>query len=120
MIIAFISTYEYIKVKGSCQRGKIVIIICFCDDSYERIVSDKIKSFYRVIHSKSLEGNLFLIIGRNRSFGSRHVRSSSGRHIKFRRRLTESRTQDVGNVIDGHEGIGIDLVDDFFYFRYFR
>ena len=33
MIIAFISTHEYIKVKGSCQRGKIVIIICFCDDS---------------------------------------------------------------------------------------
>ena len=33
MIIAFISTHEYIKVKGSCQQEKIVIIICFCDDS---------------------------------------------------------------------------------------
>ena len=59
MIIAFISTYEYIKVKDDCQQEKIVIIICFCDDSYERIVSDKIKSFYRVIHSKSFEGNIF-------------------------------------------------------------
>ena len=29
MIIAFISTYEYIKVKGDCQQEKIVIIICF-------------------------------------------------------------------------------------------
>ena len=120
MIITFISTHEYIKVKEDCQQEKIVIIICFCDDSYERIVSDKIKSFYRVIHSKSFEGNIFLIIGGNCSFGSRHVRSSSGRHIKFRSRLTESRTKDVGNVVNGHEGIGIDLVDDFFYFRYFR
>lgn len=120
MIITFISTHEYIKVKEDCQQEKIVIIICFCDDSYERIVSDKIKSFYRVIHSKSFEGNIFLIIGGNCSFGSRHVRRPAGRHIKFRRRLTEPRTQDVGNVIDGHEGIRIDLVDDFFYFRYFR
>lgn len=67
MIIAFISTHEYIKVKDDCQQEKIVIIICFCDDSYERIVSDKIKSFYRVIHSKSFEGNL-LFNNREESF----------------------------------------------------
>lgn len=42
MIIAFISFYQYIEVKEDCQQEKIVIIICFCDDSYERIVSDKI------------------------------------------------------------------------------
>lgn len=59
MIIAFISIHQYIEVKEDCQQEKIVIIICFCDDSYERIVSDKIKSFYRVIHSKSFEGNIF-------------------------------------------------------------
>lgn len=59
MIIAFISIYQYIEVKEDCQQEKIVIIICFCDDSYERIVSDKIKSFYRVIHSKSFEGEYF-------------------------------------------------------------
>lgn len=58
MIIAFISTYEYIKVKGDCQQEKIVIIICFVAILYERLFSDKIKSFYRVIHSKSFEGNL--------------------------------------------------------------
>lgn len=28
MIIAFISTHEYIKVKDDCQQEKIVIIIC--------------------------------------------------------------------------------------------
>ena len=67
MIIAFISFYQYIEVKEDCQQEKIVIIICFCDDSYERIVSDKIKSFYRVIHSKSFEGNL-LFNNREESF----------------------------------------------------
>lgn len=43
MIIAFISIHQYIEVKEDCQQEKIVIIICFCDDSYERIVSDKNK-----------------------------------------------------------------------------
>lgn len=67
MIIAFISTYEYIKVKGDCQQEKIVIIICFVAILYERLFSDKIKSFYRVIHSKSFEGNL-LFNNREESF----------------------------------------------------
>lgn len=43
MIIAFISTHEYIEVKEECQQEKIVIIICFCDNSYERLFSDKNK-----------------------------------------------------------------------------
>lgn len=67
MIIAFISTHEYIKVKDDCQQEKIVIIICFVMILYKRLFSDKIKSFYRVIHSKSFEGNL-LFNNREESF----------------------------------------------------
>ena len=66
MIIAFISTHEYIKVKDDCQQEKIVIIICFVMILYKRLFSDK-KSFYRVIHSKSFEGNL-LFNNREESF----------------------------------------------------
>ena len=43
MIIAFISTHEYIKVKGDCQQEKIVIIIYFVMILYKRLFSDKNK-----------------------------------------------------------------------------
>lgn len=43
MVIAFISTHEYIKVKDDCQQEKIVIIICFVMILYKRLFSDKNK-----------------------------------------------------------------------------
>lgn len=43
MIIAFISAYEYIKVKGDCQQEKIVIIIYFVMILYKRLFSYKNK-----------------------------------------------------------------------------